>query len=59
MGDLQHQISFDVTGSPSKTWPATSKLTNCECTCWVTPHRIGGRLSPGKWRVDVHQAMWV
>ena len=34
--DVRHQISFDVTGSPSRTCPATSKFTNCDCTCWVT-----------------------
>src|SRR4051794_21993691 len=34
--DVRHQISFDVTGSPSSTCPATSKFTNCDCTCWVT-----------------------
>ena len=36
LAHVQHQISFDVTGSPSSTCPATSKLTNCDCTCWVT-----------------------
>jgi predicted ATPase/GAF domain-containing protein len=44
---LQDQINFDVTGSPSSTWPATSKLTNWACTCCVAACTSRSRRSNG------------